>query len=599
MDPSHNAWASSTEQSQTLPDLQAVLAANYHAKTPTPSAPANKYEAIIEKLTREIESLKSNTNKGTSTSCSQPAKGKKAASTSKAKTTQTRGQRATSAPPVFLSKTPTKARKPPQETAVVKPKPSPKRHPEQMQTADFPPRFTPTKTALFVHIKILWGLLKQDSVPKPPELSTLEEFYKRFRRAEQIEDAVKSGSTNYVRQHEIQCFQNVQRGQVKCGNSIIHLGSRFVTYAQGLMSRLGLRVWCPNLNEDSSSLYNSAHRIAALTTFTELASTPAYAYLNIDPEMAQDMSLLIPAYNHFVHYLQLDKYKKELKEKGKVAQEANNKKISKNRERLRDERRDFAILNKFPQRYREILEPITAHSDDEFVEGKGIYKIKTLPYRSKNANRFFRCLDSVMKDAAGQNPLAKMSCRRTRRLPKKPEMSNFKLAPKGLPIDFYSPKWYHKLLPVQQQSIPNRNALAFLPNAKESLLPKAERHPDEKLADSTFTKKYWEVLAEPYGLVGPGSSAEEESASEDGDSDEEGEGIDLTQPSPDASEDEFLEEGDTGSLYSDEEDSDFIASDDEEEEVEGGGSDDEEDDEYDEAQDNIVMKTIPEGEEEW
>lgn len=134
MDPSHNAWASSTEQSQTLPDLQAVLAANYNAKTPTPSAPANKYEAIIEKLTREIELLKANTNRGTSTSCSQPAKGKKAASTSKAKTTQTvnpqttstskkkdpaekapqRGQRATSAPPVFLSKTPTKARKPPQ-----------------------------------------------------------------------------------------------------------------------------------------------------------------------------------------------------------------------------------------------------------------------------------------------------------------------------------------------------------------------------------------------------------------------------------------------------------------------------------------------------
>ncbi|KNZ60343.1 hypothetical protein VP01_15675g1, partial [Puccinia sorghi] len=91
-----------------------------------------------------------------------------------------RGQRATSAPRVFLIKTPTKARKPPQETAVVKPKPSPKRHPEQMQMEDFPPRFTPTKTALFVHIKIIWGLLKQDSVPKPPKLSTLEEFYKRF-----------------------------------------------------------------------------------------------------------------------------------------------------------------------------------------------------------------------------------------------------------------------------------------------------------------------------------------------------------------------------------------------------------------------------------
>ncbi|OAV93952.1 hypothetical protein PTTG_27157 [Puccinia triticina 1-1 BBBD Race 1] len=105
--------------------------------------------------------------------------------------------------------------------------------------------------------------------------------------------------------------------------------------------------------------------------------------------MAQDMTLLVRAYNHFVHYLQAEKYKKELKEEGKVAQEANNKKFNKNRERLRDARRDFAILNKYPKRYRDILEPISAHSDDEKVEGKGFYKIKTLPYRSNNANRFF------------------------------------------------------------------------------------------------------------------------------------------------------------------------------------------------------------------
>ncbi|KNZ46917.1 hypothetical protein VP01_6837g1, partial [Puccinia sorghi] len=299
-----------------------------------------------------------------------------------------------------------------------------------------------------------------------------------------------------------------------------------------------------NLDEDSSSLHNSTHQIAALTTFTELGSTPAYAYLKIDPEMAQDMSFLIPAYNHFVHYLQLDKYKKELKEKGKVAQEANNKKISKNRERLRDERRDFAILHKFPQRYQEILELITAHSDDKFVEFKGIYKIKTIPYHSNNPNRFFRRLDSLMKDAAGQNPLAKMSCHQTLGLPKKPEMSNFKLAPKGLPINFCSPKWYHKLLPLKDTQMEN-----------------------------------WLIQLSPRNI------AEEESASED---------------TPMLPRIHFLRKVIlAGSLYNDEEDSDFIASDDQEEEVEGGGSDDKEDDEYDKAQDNIVMKTIPEGEEEW
>ncbi|EFP91134.1 uncharacterized protein PGTG_16879 [Puccinia graminis f. sp. tritici CRL 75-36-700-3] len=448
---------------------------------------------------------------------------------------------------------------------------------------------------------MLWGLLKQDAVPSPPELGMLEEFYKRFRRTEQIEEAVRGGlATGHFGQHEVQCFKDAQAGRIRYGKSIIHLGSNFVRYAQGLMARLGLRVWCPNLKEDSDLLYNSAHRIAALTTFTELATTSAYSYLKIDRELAQDMTLLIPAYNHFVHYLQYNRYKREQKEKGKASQEAANKKFNKNRERLRNERRDFAIINKFPKRYRDILEPITAHSDDEKVEGKGFYKIKTLPYRSNNANRFFRRLDIVMKNAAEQDPIAKSSRRRVQRLPKNPEMSSYKIAPKGLPIDFYHPKWYHNLVPAQQQSIPNRKALAFLPDANESLLPKGERNPDEKMADSTFTRKYWEVLAEPYGLLGGDSSDYDEAAEEEQgrNDDDEGEGIDLTQPSPDNSDDEFHVEGDAGDLY-EEEDDGFVVNDGEEQD----GSDDDDDD-YDEAEDGGVeedcqMDDIPECEEDW
>ncbi|EHS63466.1 uncharacterized protein PGTG_21597 [Puccinia graminis f. sp. tritici CRL 75-36-700-3] len=318
--------------------------------------------------------------------------------------------------------------------------------------------------------------------------------------------------------------------------------------------------------EDSASLYNSAHQIAALTTFTELATTSAYSYLKIDRELAQDMTLLIPAYNHFVHYLQYNRYKREQKEKGKASQEAAKKKFNKNRERLRNERRDFAIINKFPKQYRDILEPITAHSNDEKVEGKGFYKIKTLPYRSNNTNRFFRRLDIMMKNAAEQDPIAKSSRRRVRRLPKNPEMSSYKIAPKGLPIDFYHPKWYHNLVPAQQQSIPNQKALAFLPDANESLLPKDD---DE--------------------------AAEEEQGGND---DDEGEGIDLTQPSPDNSDDEFHVEGDAGDLY-EEEDDGFVVNDGEEQD----GSDDDDDD-YDKAEDGGVkedcqMDDIPECEEDW
>ncbi|KNZ58418.1 uncharacterized protein VP01_1933g3 [Puccinia sorghi] len=63
--------------------------------------------------------------------------------------------------------------------------PTPKCHPQQLQTGNFPAKLAPTK--------ILWGLLKQESVPKAPELSTFKDFYKQFRQPEQIKDAVKKG----------------------------------------------------------------------------------------------------------------------------------------------------------------------------------------------------------------------------------------------------------------------------------------------------------------------------------------------------------------------------------------------------------------------
>jgi hypothetical protein len=100
------------------------------------------------------------------------------------------------------------------------------------------------------------------------------------------------------------------------------------------MIRLGLRVWSPNLEEDSALLYNAAHCIAAITTFQDLVAARAYDYMNVCPKMATDTALIIQAYNHFVHYLCLVKYNKEKKQAGKLAKEARSKGVSKSRERV-------------------------------------------------------------------------------------------------------------------------------------------------------------------------------------------------------------------------------------------------------------------------
>ncbi|KNZ56972.1 hypothetical protein VP01_2275g1, partial [Puccinia sorghi] len=445
--------------------------------------------------------------------------------------TPKRSERATSAPPNLTNgKTPLKIPKPTKQVAVVKP--SPKQHPQQMQTGDFPSGFTPTKTALFIHIKILWGLVKQDLVPKPPELSTL--------------------------QYDQRDYQN-QLPQ-SMGHSLFSKCSGWPHQVR------------ENNDPPREQLYKlRSSSLGSIRPLCLLASTTAYTYLKIDPEMATDMSLNIKrSSKKMVRLPKIQSIRRSAKiEKGFVSL-------------FKDERRDFAILNKFPKQYCDILEQIAAHSDDEEVPCKGFYKIKTLPYRSKNANRLFRCLEAVRLKAAG--------------FPKKePVMFTFKTPPKGLPIDFYCPKWYHDLVPAQKQSIPNRNALAFLPNAKESLLPRPERHPDKKLADSTFIRKYWEVLAKPYGLLGAKSSSDEEEEDHEDESNKEGEVIDLTKPSPKNSDDDYYDEGEAGDLDDDDYDKDFVNDEEEQDDSSGSGGQSTEKD----SDDDCTMAPIPEAEEDW
>ncbi|KNZ50349.1 hypothetical protein VP01_4476g2 [Puccinia sorghi] len=71
---------------------------------------------------------------------------------------------------------------------------SPKQHPQQMQTGDFPPDFATTKNELYIHIKVLWGLLKRELVPPAPNLQRLWGFYKIFSNSNQIAQAANQAS---------------------------------------------------------------------------------------------------------------------------------------------------------------------------------------------------------------------------------------------------------------------------------------------------------------------------------------------------------------------------------------------------------------------
>lgn len=107
--------------------------------------------------------------------------------------------------------------------------------------------------------------------------------------------------------------------------------------------------------------------------------------------------LLIPVYNHIVHYLAMNKYKKEVKQAGKVDKEANNKKFLKNCEQVCQISLCWSILTYT------LTQPLLFQLCNQF------YKIETLSHQSHNANKFFQRLEKLMNTAEKNGPLASQS----------------------------------------------------------------------------------------------------------------------------------------------------------------------------------------------
>ncbi|KNZ53345.1 hypothetical protein VP01_326g8 [Puccinia sorghi] len=306
------------QSNSSVPSAQISTEVHQNANTAA-LARTSQLEAIIASLSKEVHSLK-----GSSTPPPTKAKKKSTATqhtTPKQSTTQVNpglsSPAATSTP-----KRQIRANSAPAEVGNCKPRKLAK----NLKSLKV--------NALFVHIKILWGLLMQDAVPKVPDLGTLQEFHQQFSNTKQVKQAAQqTQSPSLINTNEDQLFPKAQAESIKFGRQLIHLCFSNIRYTEGLMVCLGLRVWCPNLDEDSASLYNAAHRIAALTCFQDLVPACAYDHMNIDPSQANNMALLIQAYDHYVHWVVFSKYQKKLKQTGKLAEEAEIKKISQNRER--------------------------------------------------------------------------------------------------------------------------------------------------------------------------------------------------------------------------------------------------------------------------
>ncbi|KAA1066043.1 hypothetical protein PGT21_019177 [Puccinia graminis f. sp. tritici] len=446
-----------------------------------------------------------------------------------------------------------------------------KKLPNQMMLDDYPDNFLDTKECLFTHIRLLWGMVEVSTPPPPANPELVRQFCSSFKDIDDFERRINdSNAAALIAQADVQTLKDARAGNIRVGRNFIHIGEVHLLYIHGYLAKLGIRCWGPDLEEGPESLFNSACRIAALNTFRQVAGAGGYDFMNFNHDYKDDMVRFIDAYNHYVHHVSSKKFQAEIKQPGKYKETVELKNTSRNRARLRDARYKFAVANDFPERYQKIIKEITANSDDEWDPNAKCFSIRTLPYRSHSANIFFRRIDQVMKDVA--SAAGRTSRMRVRKLPKDPVTSGFTKVPKNLPLDFYHRGWLSKLPISQQQSIPNLEQVAFLPDPTKSLLPKNHPRHDqiEDLKDRQFNKLYLTDIIRLYHLDAAEDDDDDDDEEED-DNDQENGAADMEAGEVveggvidlEAESDGYLEEGDWGNYYQSDEDADYDGEEDE------------------------------------
>ncbi|EGG01417.1 uncharacterized protein MELLADRAFT_111006 [Melampsora larici-populina 98AG31] len=308
-------------------------------------------------------------------------------------------------------------------------------------------------------------LSSRGSVPVTPDPTLLNEFNARFFDSAQISAAANAtASQELIPQSEIISLQEARAGHVKISRGIVYVQDFFVRYSLAMLAKLGIRKWGPDLNNASDSMWNEACWISAIQIFRMWVTGKAFP--NVNPKFVNNLLLLEQTYNHYIHFLMTQKFKKESKEAGKNQKD--------------DE--------SFPERYIKMLRKTDAHSNDKLDMEQGIQIVKTPIYQSEAAGIFMRRLDEHMKNS--DIILNKRSQRHMRLRPAEPIMSTFARPPRGLPLNFYNPEWWNNTLSqLQRDMIADCFHVMFLPDPSVSLMCDTDDEEEEEEEGDQQKKK--------------------------------------------------------------------------------------------------------------
>ncbi|EJD37361.1 hypothetical protein AURDEDRAFT_173635 [Auricularia subglabra TFB-10046 SS5] len=223
--------------------------------------------------------------------------------------------------------------------------------------------------ALYLHIRILWGIIAPAAVPSLPSDGDIATFDQRYTSIDQVlalrnSPNVRTPSNNNMVQKivELRADFTSTSARAKQASRVPETALRFML---GQLAKYGLRAWRPNFNEGPYSLYNSTHRFVALDTFRQLVVSLAYDHMAVDKAYLDQMLLLTQVYDHYVHFRIFKIWEREQKYPGAAQAEMERDTILARRRKTANERGDFLDERGYPKWVVELIGNPEATSDDE------------------------------------------------------------------------------------------------------------------------------------------------------------------------------------------------------------------------------------------
>ncbi|TFK52727.1 hypothetical protein OE88DRAFT_1677285 [Heliocybe sulcata] len=361
-------------------------------------------------------------------------------------------------------------------------------------TSDLPGDLGGLKKALYTHIRILWRL-EHHQVPTLPPADVLRAFFVRFSQEHDML-AIASAGPPLVDASVVAVIRRWRcevRGVAE--PQMLAIEDEMLQLIQTSIARFGFTCWCPDLRDTPYSLYNAACRTIAVHTFKQALVGHTYEMFAPNLRYTADTMLILRLYDHFVHHVQRRRFLKEQKNPGSVSLAEEHSIMYKNRMRLAKAREKFAKAHKLPKRYVKILGDAKATSDDEWDNTLQVHVIKRLPFRSEAANTFIRQLDKYWKDTTI------MECGRWRQRDRQwlseARDSACRRLPLGLPLDYFDPEFYNRLLPGLRRKITEQR-LAFPADPCDIL--KAPSFPAEAMSDLDLLNQYGTIVLARYSI---------------------------------------------------------------------------------------------------